>query len=162
MRETIARLVRLSLAFHHLNKTAESRFGLSLVQYQLLQVLRDMPGCSPMHLAEASGLHASTLTQSLKRLERKRLLFAEEDPRDSRKKILGITRKGHLAIERFRAAAGELLRPAVPAYGTQATGVDELIALVTSSNRSFSRTEPGPRPSRRAPRSSRTSLPSFS
>lgn len=109
MKVTIARMVRLSLTFHHLNKAAEARLGLSLVQFHLLEALREMPGCSPLRLAEVSGVHASTLTQSLKRLERKGLLFTAEDPRDSRKKILGITRKGKQALDRFQLVGPEVL-----------------------------------------------------
>ncbi len=97
----IARLVRMSLMFHHLNKSSEMSLGLSLVQYHLLVTLKDLPGCSPQKLAAAIGVHPSSLTQSLKRLHKKRVLFVGPDPKDSRKKILSITREGMGLIMSF-------------------------------------------------------------
>jgi len=96
----------MSLAFHNLNKAVEAELGLSLVQYHLLFHLRDMPGISPQSLAKAVGMHASTLTQSLKRLGKKEFLFVGEDPRDSRKKIITLTRLGKAAIDRFEGKSG--------------------------------------------------------
>ncbi len=109
MDSKIAKLVRMSLAFHSLNKGAEARLGLSLVQYHLLATLRDMPGCSPQNLAGTVGMHPSTLTQSLKRLQRKGAIFVAEDPKDSRKKILTMTRVGCELLGRFSGGVDELL-----------------------------------------------------
>ena len=109
MKSEIALLVQANLAFHNLNKTAETKFGLSLVQYYLLATLRDMPGCSPQKLAEALGMHPSTLTQSLKRLQKKETIFVGEDPKDSRKKILIMTRNGYERIKIFSRGIGALL-----------------------------------------------------
>lgn len=106
---TIAHLVRMNLTFHNLNKSAELRLGLSLVQYYLLTILRDMPGCSPQNLADAAGMHPSTLTQSLKRLRRKQTVFVGEDPKDSRKKILSMTRNGCELLDHFSKGIGEFL-----------------------------------------------------
>ena len=109
MNPEIAQLVRLSLAFHNLNKAAEGKFGLSLVQYYLLVTLRDMPGCSPQKLAKAISVHPSTLTQSFKRLQKKEALFVGQDPKDARKKILSMTRTGNQLLNRFSRGIGELL-----------------------------------------------------
>lgn len=106
----IARLVRMSLAFHNLNKGAETHLGLSLVQYYVLATVRDMPGCSPQDLAEAVGMHPSTLTQSLKRLQRKKVVFVAEDPKDSRKKIISMTREGREYLEHFTGGIKDLLK----------------------------------------------------
>ncbi len=100
----VSRLVRENLEFHCLNKDAEAGFGLSLVQYHLLVALRDMPGCSPQQLADTLGMHPSTLTQSFKRLQRKEAIFVADDPRDARKKILSVTRRGQELL--VRAASG--------------------------------------------------------
>lgn len=105
----ISRLVRLGVALQNLNRAAEARLGLSLVQFHLLSTLRDMPGCSPQRLADAAGLHPSTLTQSLKRLQRKDALFVGVDPRDSRKKILSLTRTGRDLADAFANGVGGLL-----------------------------------------------------
>lgn len=92
-------LFHIGNAIQTLNKRFEKNFGLSLVQWCLLKVLIDMPS-SPAHsLADAVGVHPSTLTQTLKRLERKKFIFITEDPRDSRKKLISITRSGKEALD---------------------------------------------------------------
>lgn len=102
-RVSIKKLVTMSLKFHNLNKLVEQKLGLSLVQYHFLNTLKDMPACSPLLLSKAVGMHPSSLTQSMKRLSKKELLFVGEDPKDSRKKILTLTYKGHKALELFES-----------------------------------------------------------
>ncbi len=89
----------VSLLLHNLNKEAERRTGLSIVKWSILKHLIEMPATSAQELSEAVKLHPSTLTQSLKRLVRKKLIFVSEDPRDSRKKIISLTRKGKDALD---------------------------------------------------------------
>jgi DNA-binding MarR family transcriptional regulator len=96
---------RLSLLLHNLNKEAERRAGLSIVQWTILEQLMEMPGVSALELSDAVNLHPSTLTQALKRLIRKGFIVASEDPRDSRKKVVALTRQGKLALDR---AGGEM------------------------------------------------------
>ncbi len=110
MTSEVARLVRMSLAFHNLNKTAEANLGLSLVQFHLLTIVKDMPACSPQKLAEAAGMHPSSLTQSLKRLQKKDVVFVAEDPKDSRKKIVSMTRQGMEHLDRFSSGIEEILQ----------------------------------------------------
>ncbi len=112
--QRVSRLVKISLAFHNINKTLESEIGLSLVQYHLLHHLRDRPGISPQVLAKVAGMHASTLTQSLKRLSKKGLLYVGDDPKDSRKKLITLTASGKAAIDRFEAMAEQILPPSAP------------------------------------------------
>lgn len=106
----VSKLVRMSVAFHNLNKDAETQVGLSLVQYHVMSTLRDMPGTSPQELAKAVGVHPSTLTQSMKYLLNKGYLFASENPKDSRKKILSITLEGKEQIEKFDTQFNSLLK----------------------------------------------------
>jgi len=94
-------LVRANLVFYNLNKIAENKLGLSLVQYYLLSSIKEMPCCSPQQLAKQVGIHPSSLTQSLKRLRKKDAIFVAEDPKDSRKKIVSMTRNGAKMVERF-------------------------------------------------------------
>jgi len=89
----------LSLLLHNLNKEAERRTGLSIVKWSILKHLIEMPAVSAQELSEVVRLHPSTLTQTLKRLVRKDLVFVSEDPKDSRKKIISITRQGKDALE---------------------------------------------------------------
>jgi DNA-binding MarR family transcriptional regulator len=77
-----------------------------MVQYHVLATLRDMPACSPQRLAKAAGMHPSTLTQSIKRLQKKGALFSGSDPGDSRKKILSMTKQGSRLLENFMKGMG--------------------------------------------------------
>ncbi len=99
-------LFQIGSSLQLLNKRSERDFGLSLVQWYLLRRLVDMPACSPLALASAVGVQPSTLTQSMKRLGRKGLLILVHDPRDSRKKLVSITRQGKKALDE---ASGKIL-----------------------------------------------------
>ena len=54
-------------------------------------------------------MHPSTLTQSLKRLLKKDAVFVGEDPKDSRKKIVSLSRKGCALLARFSEGIGDIL-----------------------------------------------------
>lgn len=97
----IAEMVRLNLAFFHANRTAEKKFGISIVQYHLLSIVRDYPGISLQSLSQKVGAHPSTLTQSIRRLEKKKALFVGQHPKDSRKKIISLTRIGLNFLKNF-------------------------------------------------------------
>lgn len=99
----IERLVKLSLAFHNLNKLVESKLGLSLVQYHCLAQIRSRPGISSQSLADAIGLHASSLTQTIKRLNKRKFVFVGEHPSDSRKKMLSLTVEGKKMLDSFES-----------------------------------------------------------
>lgn len=83
----------------HARSFIERQSGLSLVQWCLLKQLIDMPAAPAHSLARAVGVHPSTLTQTLKRLERRKYMFITEDPKDSRKKLISMTRIGMDALE---------------------------------------------------------------
>ncbi len=102
-RVLIAKLVSMNLAFYNLNKQAEAKLGLSLVQYHLLASIRDLPAASPQVIAQQAGIHPSSLTQSLKRLEKKGFIYVGEHPKDSRKKFVSLTAKGNAIIESFES-----------------------------------------------------------
>jgi len=98
----------VSLLLHNLNKEAERRTGLSIVQWSILKHVLEMPGTSAQELSDSLKLHPSTLSQSLKRLIRKELLLVLEDPRDSRKKIISLTRKGKEALDQSERQMEEI------------------------------------------------------
>lgn len=91
---SISCLMELSLTLQNINKTMETKCGLSVVQWSLLKTLLNMPAVSPMFLAKALGVTPGTLTQTLTRLDRKKYLFMCDDPTDARKKMISITRLG--------------------------------------------------------------------
>ncbi len=102
-------LSKIGVQIHQLNRLFEKR-GMSLVQWCVLRNLVALPGSSAQELAAAVGVHPSTLTQSLKRLEQKGLLFVEDHPKDSRKKVLWATRVGKESVERISLEADSLLQ----------------------------------------------------
>jgi DNA-binding MarR family transcriptional regulator len=102
-KEHLLSLFRIGISIHNMNKFSEKKFGLSLVQWCLLGELIDMPGASAWALSKAVGVHPSTLTQTLKRLEKKGYVFVDEHPQDSRKKLISITKKGKRTFEESTA-----------------------------------------------------------
>lgn len=94
-------LDEISGAIHQLNQRAEKNFGLSLVQWNCLKRLVDLPASSADALAKALDLHPSSLTQTLKRLEKKNFLHLGDDPSDSRRRLISITREGKQALDRL-------------------------------------------------------------
>ncbi len=100
LESTLLSLFHIGLSIQNLNKVWERKLGLSLVQWCLLKHLIDMPAVSALSLAKAVGVHPSTLSQTLKRLERRQFIHIAEDPKDSRKKVISITRLGKEALDR--------------------------------------------------------------
>ena len=98
-RDEIDSLFHLTLALHHLNKEMERRLKLSLVQLFVLLRLRHLPASSAQVLASAVGVHPSTLCQTLKRLTRKEFVFITEDPKDSRRTLIALTKRGKETID---------------------------------------------------------------
>jgi DNA-binding MarR family transcriptional regulator len=97
--EGLYRLLKIGLEIHHLNKAYERRLGLSVVQWCVMKRLIDLPAVSAQALAEAVGVHPSTLTQTLRRLSRKQYIFIEEHSKDTRRKAIFITREGKAALD---------------------------------------------------------------
>lgn len=93
-------LFQIGVSIQNLNKISEKEIGISLVQWCLLKKLVDMPASSALTLAKSVGVHPSTLTQTLKRLEKKKFIFIAEDPQDSRKKMITLTKVGHEALKK--------------------------------------------------------------
>lgn len=98
--EPLFSLFDLGVSIHNLNLQSEKRLGISLGQWCFLKKLIDMPATSAHAFANAVGVHPSTLTQALKRLHARNYVFITEDPKDSRKKLISITREGKDALER--------------------------------------------------------------
>jgi DNA-binding MarR family transcriptional regulator len=99
---------------HQLNKEAERRAGMSVVQWCVLNQMIRMPASSAQQISDAVRLHPSTLTQTLKRLARRNLIFVAQDPRDSRRKLISVTRQGMEAIESSRGEMSRIERDLQP------------------------------------------------
>ncbi len=101
MNEIIEKLVHQNIQFVNLNRRAEKELQLSLVQFHLLDALEKSPGISAQSLAKKTGVHPSTFTQTVKRLTKKEFMFEMVHPRDTRKRVYGITAKGREACKNF-------------------------------------------------------------
>lgn len=84
----------MGVSLQHLSGRLESRSGVSLAQWAILQSLIDTPAVSAYGLAQKVGIQPCTLTQALKRLGKKKWILIVKDPNDSRKKMLSLTRTG--------------------------------------------------------------------
>lgn len=93
-------LFQIGISIHHLNKKSEREIGISLVQWCLLKQLVDRPAISAFDLSKAVGVHPSTLTQTLKRLQKKKLIFIIADTKDFRKKVISLTRQGKEILDK--------------------------------------------------------------
>lgn len=99
LEHSLLTLFQIGVSIQNFNKRLEKSLGLSLVQWCLLKRLIDMPATPAHALAKAVGVHPSTLTQTLKRLERKNYIFITDDSKDYRKKLIAITRSGKKILE---------------------------------------------------------------
>ncbi|OFZ54484.1 MAG: hypothetical protein A2428_00705 [Bdellovibrionales bacterium RIFOXYC1_FULL_54_43] len=91
-------ILQLGIRIQHVNQKLERDTGMSLTQWSLLKCLVDHPTISALDLADLLGIQASSLTQSIKRLQRKGLIIVAKDPLDARRKLLSVTREGNVRL----------------------------------------------------------------
>jgi DNA-binding MarR family transcriptional regulator len=80
--------------------------GVTGPQRLVIRVVGQTPGITPGDLARTLGLHPSTLTGVLSRLERQKLLVRDRDPDDHRRRRLRLTSAG-ARIDRARRGTVE-------------------------------------------------------
>jgi DNA-binding MarR family transcriptional regulator len=130
----ILSIFHINLLLLHLNKESEKKLGVSIVQWCVMKHLIEMPGTSAQELSNAVQVHPSSLTQSLKRLIRKNLIFVSEDPRDSRKKTISITRKGKQTLDTVEEQMRPLKRE-LESIGSELALIENLLTQVYGGNR---------------------------
>lgn len=82
---------------HALQKTSKrmrSSIGVTGAQRLVVRIVGRFPGIPAGQVAELLHVHPSTLTGILKRLEHQGLIRRRPDPKDRRRALLGITKKG--------------------------------------------------------------------
>ncbi|RTL60549.1 MAG: MarR family transcriptional regulator [Hyphomicrobiales bacterium] len=107
-------------------------YGLTVTQYSLLGHLRALPGITIGALAETMVMDPTSLTRSLKPLERQQFVRAAADPHDRRSRHLDITDAGIAAYQAARPgweAAQSHVEQALGCDGPPAlnAALDELI-----------------------------------
>ncbi len=101
LNERVGAACKIGLAFISLNKKIERMHGISLVQWYFLLAVKDRPGCQAKDLATAVGVHPSTLTQTMKRLEKKKYISVMNHPKDSRKKRISLSFEGFNQVKKM-------------------------------------------------------------
>ncbi len=103
-------LVRLSVELHNLNAQAQRHHELSLVQWLILRKILASPAISASSLAQLSGIHPSTLTPTLQRLENAEWIYILERPSDLRQKMLIVSQKGYKVCLSFEKTLKTVLK----------------------------------------------------
>lgn len=103
-------LVRLSVELHNLNAQAQRHHELSLVQWLVLRKILASPAISASSLAQLSGIHPSTLTPTLQRLENSEWIHMFERPSDLRQKMLVVSQKGYKVCIHFEKTLRSVLK----------------------------------------------------
>ena len=126
--ERLGNLVRANM------RAVCSEFGVRPVQLETLRFLTQCNRYSdtPQAVTEFLGLTKGTVSQTLKVLERKRLLRKRSDPQDKRLVHLKPTAKGRRLVERAVPAASVALGVGKPPISDNQLAVDALRTLLRS------------------------------
>jgi DNA-binding MarR family transcriptional regulator len=96
-------------ALQRSSKRMEKTLGVTGRQRLVIRIVGKFPGIAAGHLARILHLHPSSLTGILERLEKKGLIRRRSDPRDGRRSLLGLTRRGRS----FDVEAGGTIEAAI-------------------------------------------------
>jgi DNA-binding MarR family transcriptional regulator len=92
--------MRLLWAIDHglqlISRRMSLELGISELQRLVIRIAGKFPGISAGRLAAILHLDPSTVTPVLKELSRRGLIDRRSDPRDHRRLLVGLTRKGRL------------------------------------------------------------------
>ena len=102
--------MRLSVELHNLNAQAQRNHELSLVQWLVLRKIWAAPAISASSLAQLSGIHPSTLTPTLQRLEAAEWIHSFERPSDLRQKMLVVSFSGYEVCVQFEKNLRRILK----------------------------------------------------
>ena len=94
--EFMQQLWQLTHALQVASKRMARTLGITGPQRLVLRVVGQVPGIAARDLASTLGLHPSTLTGVLDRLERQKFLARTVDPEDRRRARFALTAKGRV------------------------------------------------------------------
>jgi DNA-binding MarR family transcriptional regulator len=107
------RLLHLAHALQVRSRRMMHKLGVTAPQRVVVRVVGLTPGISPRDIARMLGLHPSTLTGVLARLERAGLIDRREDPSDGRRSQLWLTRAGRRVNRERRGTVEGAVRRAL-------------------------------------------------
>lgn len=103
---------RVQLAAHRLQKSADRALigaaGITAAQAAVLTLVEAAPGSTQRALARRLGFNESAITAAVGRLETSGALTRQRAPDDGRARVLTQTASGRDALERARAAFGDI------------------------------------------------------
>jgi DNA-binding MarR family transcriptional regulator len=142
--EFMRTLWALDHALQRTSKRMEAELGVTGPQRLVIRVVARFPGMLAGQLAEVLHLHPSTLTGILKRLERRGLLSRRGDPRDRRRVLLGLTKKGRQLDIQSEGTIESAVRAALAELSDQKIrSAADVLGRIGSS---LERQVPSPRP----------------
>jgi DNA-binding MarR family transcriptional regulator len=123
-------------ALHHAleaaSKRMEARHGITAQQRMIIRIVGAAPNVTAGRMAEMLRIHPGTLSTALKRLERRRLVTRDADPRDRRRVLLGLTAAGRKYTRPMRetveGSVGRALKHMPAARIAMAKGVLSLVS----------------------------------
>lgn len=83
-------------------------YGMTPVQFAVMNALIDEPGLDQVSLAARVAFDAATSGSVLGRLESKGWIKREADPQDRRRKLLWATREGEQTVQQMRRAVARV------------------------------------------------------
>jgi DNA-binding MarR family transcriptional regulator len=96
-----------------------ARVDMSGYEYRVLATLGDLGQISQADLGRSAGLDRRDITHTVRRLETRRLIGRNPDPRDSRRILVELTNSGRLTLEQLdtviRDVQREVFKPLIPA-----------------------------------------------
>jgi MarR family transcriptional regulator, organic hydroperoxide resistance regulator len=116
------------------SKRMEVTHGVTAQQRLVLLFVGRFPSIVAGHLAELLHLHPSTLTGILRRLERQRLVSVRRDPRDARRRLLGLTPAGRSVVAHAEGTVEAAVRDALERTSSDAiTGAEHVLRALAES-----------------------------
>jgi|SRR5688572_20262644 DNA-binding MarR family transcriptional regulator len=97
-------------ALQRTSKRMKATLGVTGPQRLVVRIVGKFPGLSATQLAGFLYIHPSTLTGVLKRLERQGLIRCRPDPRDRRRRLLGLTARGRLVDSQMNGTVEAAVR----------------------------------------------------
>ncbi len=98
---------------HH-TSNALSEYKISTTEWAFLGLLYDAPeGMRSSAIAQELGVEAPFVTQLVKKLEKTNFLIEKEDEKDSRAKIISLTKVGIIFVDTTETKLREVMKPLI-------------------------------------------------
>lgn len=124
--------LRLDRAFDRFNKELRARHGITGAQLAMLRIAAERAPVTMAELRSDFALHPATMGQLIDRIVQAGLLARSTDPKDRRRRVLSVTKRGGEVLAAAPIAGPVRLRsvPADPErLGRLANALDDAVIL---------------------------------